>query len=129
MGGVASRLVVATYASRTKEKAKGQRGDEGEAGKGGGTLLEINRNVTIFQRLFPYPRVFLRIFPLFTVARPDEPFTRFSLCFFVSLAPTRGEIYARENRPERGWLRAQDSGKKLGVRLRVGWRPLCTYKG
>lgn len=82
----------------------------------GGKLLEINQNVTIFQRLFPY---YARLSPHFSpyrLARPDAPAVHFSLLLF-----TRSKKCARDNR---GRLHVQDAGekkkkKKNGARFRL----------
>lgn len=84
---------------------KRERGEEARGRRRGGTLLEINRNVTIFQRLFPYR---VRLSPHFPPSLVPAPFRRTLRSFLpspplpspsLSFYPSRR--YARENRGKR----------------------------
>lgn len=94
---------------RGREKARERRR--------GGTLLEINRNVTIFQQPLPVPRAsFSRHFPSSCTARPDAPFV--SSLSIPAAENTQGKN--RDTRERRGWLRVQGAGKKRRARFQQG---------
>jgi len=68
---------------------------------GGGTLLEINQNVTIFQRLFPYRARLSPHFSPYPLVRLDAPVVHFSFFLFLSLSTASPQRCARENRDKR----------------------------
>lgn len=81
------------YTSCTKEERKSEGRTREE--RRGRTLLEINRNVTIFQQPLPVPRAsFSGIFPRSVPRVPTRP-------SLVSLSPSPPRRYAGKNRDTR----------------------------
>lgn len=100
--------------------------EEARERRRGGTLLEINRNVTIFQQPLPVPRasfsgIFLRPAPRF----PTRPLL---VSLFIPVADTEEKTETREHRV----VTCAERWKKRRARFQRGrrrWQPLCTYKG
>lgn len=121
-------MMVAT----TRRVQKRMGGDEGGNDGGTGTLLEINRNVTIFQQPLPVPLASFSGIFLHSVNR--APSARPSL---VSLSPSRppGRYAGGKNGDtrERRVVTCAGRWKKTASEIPTGggrwWRPLCTYKG
>lgn len=116
-GDGSSGMMVAT--TRRVQKRMGGGGEGGNDG-GTGTLLEINRNVTIFQQPLPVPLASSSGIFLHPVNR--APSARPSL---VSLSPSRPPgRYAggekTETQESGGWLRVQGAGKKRRARFQQG---------